>query len=800
MTKKNQYKKALISSVIALMLCFSMLVGTTFAWFTDSVSSAKNKIVAGNLDIELEWSTDMTSWEAVDVNTNVFSNANWEPGHTEVVYLRISNQGSLALKYQLGVNIASETPGTNAKGDEFYLSEYIKYAVVDMEVAVEGSATEMFETAAAYEDRADAVEVAENTAATLRNHPYVSETTVLDAKDGANDADYVALIVYMPENVGDEANYRSIIVPFINLGINLVATQTSAELDSFGSDYDADAMTFVKNAAEAQAALDNATEGMTIKLAAGVDYGTLYLRPYDGGVATKNVDWIGNNYGWETYTLFENLTIVGAEGATVDAIKIEGGTYYHTEHSQDDAYPVMLSLVELKNVVIDGVTFTGNGGYDPQGYGNAINLSGNNIKVDGLTLKNCTLDNAANNARLIYKTESTTHVHTYEYSGETYTFSPTLKNITVTGCTFDGGYMGLELRETENLTITNNVFNVADRNILLPVNTDSTYTGTITITGNVSNNAQERFVRADGMGDAVVVIKNNTINNYMGADEDYIKVTNGNNVTTENNPMTRAYKVANVDELKAALVDANDGDSILLAAVDFGNVDLVNTTNNGHRYSYADYTIKNLTIAGQNGTTFSKLRLGENDDASVVMTGWTFKNIEFIGDGLIFGINNADVTVEGCRFTDTELQNTGSNFNLATNFTVKDCTFNGAHATRKTQLALQNNNGIMVTGCTFINAAHNAMNITGVQGAVIIEGNTINETADRALRFAISNANATLSITNNTIVSGGDDDGELMKVDGSVTADNITLSGNTWNDKTDSQVFAGMIGSNYIVK
>ena len=295
---------------------------------------------------------------------------------------------------------------------------------------------------------------------------------------------------------------------------------------------------YVDNAKDAQKALDNATENTIIKLQSGVNYGTLYLRPVAGGAQTKEVDWLGNNYRFETYSLFENLTIVGAEGATVDAIKIEGGTYYNTDHSQKDTYPVMLSLIELKNVVFDGVTFTGKGGYDPQGYGNAVNLSGNNIKVDGLTFKNCVLNNSENNARLLYKTESTTHVHTYTYNGETYTFTPSLKNITVTDCTLNGGYIGLELREAENVTITNNEFNVADRNILLPVNTGCTYSGNITITGNVSNNAKERFVRADGTGDAVVVISNNTLNNYLGEDADYIKVTGGNNVTIKDNTIS----------------------------------------------------------------------------------------------------------------------------------------------------------------------------------------------------------------------------------------------------------------------
>ena len=303
---------------------------------------------------------------------------------------------------------------------------------------------------------------------------------------------------------------------------------------------------FVSTQAELQAALDNAVKGTTIQLMPNVSYGVVYLRPSANEGVTKVVDWVGNNYRYETYSLFEDLTILGAEGATIDAIEIEGGTYYNTEHSQSETYPIMLSLIELKNVLIEGVTFTGNGGYDPQNHGNVINLSGNNIKVDGLTLENCVLDNEENNARLIYKTESTTAVHKYEYDGAEYTFSPTLKNITVTGCTFNGGYMGLELRETENVTITNNEFNVADRNILLPVNTGCTYTGTITITGNVSNGAAERFVRGDGIGDATLVITGNTINDYVGEDLDYIKVTGATGTTTvENNTITDGSEEGN---------------------------------------------------------------------------------------------------------------------------------------------------------------------------------------------------------------------------------------------------------------
>jgi len=517
MTNKNT-RRAFLASLMALLLCVSSLLGTTYAWFTDSVTSSNNIISSGNLDVELYYQVEgQSDWTKVTDTTNIFKeNTLWEPGHTEVVKLKVVNEGSLALKYNLGINVASETGSTNVNGVDFLLSEFIKFAVID------GNNTYTRDTAIA---------AAEAEGATSLKTAYNSGVTTLLAGEEA----IVTMVVYMPTTVGNDANAKmGAPVPTINLGLNLFATQTAYEEDSFNDQYDADAMTIVTTAAEAQAALDNAKKGDVIVLAPG-NYGTLYMRPTTNTNVTKEVDWQGNNYSWETYSLFEDITILGTTGAVVDAIKIEGGTYYNTDHSQAATHPVMLSLVELKNVVIDGVTFTGNGGQYGDSHGNAISLAGNNIKVDGLTIKNCVLEDPTNNNRLLYKSESTTHVHTYEYDGVTYTFTPSLKDIVVTDCTFNGGYMGLELRETKNVTITNNVFNVGDRNILLTANSGCTFTGNVTITGNVSNNAKQRFVRADAMGDAVVVVANNTINNYMASDADYIKVTNGNNVTIENN-------------------------------------------------------------------------------------------------------------------------------------------------------------------------------------------------------------------------------------------------------------------------
>ena len=115
---KRNTKSALISSVLALFLCFPMLLGTTFAWFTDSVTSANNIIKSGNLDITLEYfDIEADAWKDVKDSADILTGDLWEPGYTDVAYLRIKNNGSLALKYALSVNIISEKSGVNKDGE-----------------------------------------------------------------------------------------------------------------------------------------------------------------------------------------------------------------------------------------------------------------------------------------------------------------------------------------------------------------------------------------------------------------------------------------------------------------------------------------------------------------------------------------------------------------------------------------------------------------------------------------------------------------------------------------------------------
>ena len=216
-------KRALLTSVMALVMCVVMLVGTTFAWFTDTASTAVNKIQAGNLDVKLSYLTKENVWQEVTETTKLFDDeALWEPGHTEVAYLMVENVGNLALKYQLSVNVANEVTSTSVLGNTLKLSDYIKMGVVD------GQSTAFADRDAA---RA-AVQAAGNIATYTKNGNIAA----------GGDAQYVAMVVYMPETVGNEANYAvGKTVPSIELGVKLFATQDTVEFDSFGKDYDENA-------------------------------------------------------------------------------------------------------------------------------------------------------------------------------------------------------------------------------------------------------------------------------------------------------------------------------------------------------------------------------------------------------------------------------------------------------------------------------------------------------------------------------------------------------------------------------
>ena len=255
MNNKRATKRALLTSVMALVMCVVMLVGTTFAWFTDTASTGVNKIQAGNLDVELEYkNSDTAVFTKADKNTEVFKDgALWEPGHVEYVVLKVSNAGNLALKYKLGINIASETGSTNVLGNEFKLSDHIKFGVVDKDLSGK-TRDEM---------------VAAVTDGKLIKGGYTSVETPL-YPTGTEDKDTektVTLVVWMPTTVGNEANHKTgAAAPTIDLGISVAATQYTYEKDSIDDQYDKGAEYPIVAIDTLQELINNAAEPVSAKL------------------------------------------------------------------------------------------------------------------------------------------------------------------------------------------------------------------------------------------------------------------------------------------------------------------------------------------------------------------------------------------------------------------------------------------------------------------------------------------------------------------------------------------------------
>lgn len=229
MNSKNT-KRALLTSVLAMAVCLAMLVGSTFAWFTDTATTGINKIQSGNLDVELEYSKDFAEWKKVDNTTKVFEDSTeWEPGRTEVVYLRVKNAGNLALKYTLGLGNVYESRGKNVAGDFYYLSNFVKMGAV--------------EATAAFENRAAAIGAVDPVADTFK---ALGEKGVVGATLNSGAAKTYAMVVYMPTEVGNEANPKNK-DPYwaakLSFGVSVNASQATVENDSFDNMYDKKAPT-----------------------------------------------------------------------------------------------------------------------------------------------------------------------------------------------------------------------------------------------------------------------------------------------------------------------------------------------------------------------------------------------------------------------------------------------------------------------------------------------------------------------------------------------------------------------------
>ena len=420
MNNKRATKRALLTSVTALVMCVVMLAGTTFAWFTDTASTGVNKIQAGNLDIELAYknaetvknpSTD-TKFEPVTKETNVFmEGAPWEPGHVEYVVLKISNAGTLALKYKLGINIANETGSTNVFNKSFKLSDYIEFAVID------GDRSDL--------GRDDLVAAATAAGNHVLNVGYTNEDHLLAGATGSEKT--VTLVVWMPKSVGNEANYKvaeGITAPSIDLGINVVATQDTVERDSFNNEYDKDATypVIVSNQQQVNDAITNAAnKKATIVMPANTKF-TL-----DSGIAHEG-------------DKSRDVTFVGDGTQTVDVVAKSVNAAEGSEMNYQRG-----SSFAFQNVIVQGGTTT---------YGGIV--------CNELTFENCTIKGKltlygkATFIDCVFENDMANQYSIWTWGGTDVTFK---------GCTFNTNGKAILLfgeEKTTNLTVNNCEFN--DRN------------------------------------------------------------------------------------------------------------------------------------------------------------------------------------------------------------------------------------------------------------------------------------------------------------------------------------------------
>ena len=220
MPNRKSTKRALRGSVMAMVLCLAMLVGATFAWFTDTASTGVNKIQAGNLDIELQYATKWdangvpTKWENAEGKTLPFlvnggipaegTQILWEPGCTYMLpELRVVNKGNLAVKYKVAIT------GINGSAK---LNNVIDWTINDADINLTEMQLKAGEEGAAF---------------TIKGHMQES---------AGND--------YMNESID-------------GIAITVYATQDTVESDSFNNTYDENATYPVVNVTELKEALTN---------------------------------------------------------------------------------------------------------------------------------------------------------------------------------------------------------------------------------------------------------------------------------------------------------------------------------------------------------------------------------------------------------------------------------------------------------------------------------------------------------------------------------------------------------------
>lgn len=214
MKKKMVTKTAIAISAILMVVWAILGAGTSIAWFKDESPTVKNVFDIGELDLLLSHKVG-NDYVEVKEDTKVFDEeAIYEPGYVQVVYLKIENSGDVDFDYKLSVvpDLQTLVMPKNVYGYEIYLPQYLEFGVI-----IEEDEAELQQQVA---DRGVAEQKATSALSTYNSVPDTLE---------AGETHYAAVILRMPKEVGNAANYRGDTPPSVELGVTVKATQVGTE-------------------------------------------------------------------------------------------------------------------------------------------------------------------------------------------------------------------------------------------------------------------------------------------------------------------------------------------------------------------------------------------------------------------------------------------------------------------------------------------------------------------------------------------------------------------------------------------
>ena len=345
MTNSKNTKRALLTSAISLLLCVAMLVGSTFAWFTDSVTSGQNKIVAGNLDVELyHTNAFVEKATSVDKAADLFVDAKgqpikWEPGVVAYEDFTVKNEGTLALKYELAITTDAANHVVTADGTatERTLADVLKIALVET---------------AAYASRDAMIEAVKDDMIPLKD--YVSAETVKSGKllpedatapageEGWNSVEEAFTVVLYWEPGADDDLYNLKNGAYaddvkdedakpgalsIDLSVNLDAAQVPFEFDSFDKNYDNKPfLKAEKKAARIKEDEEKAAAGYPFRIGDGDE--VEYFQSKEGGRQVSILERLPADGTPGVLTSDYNFDSIGTEGYKgIEGIGKDNGIY-----------------------------------------------------------------------------------------------------------------------------------------------------------------------------------------------------------------------------------------------------------------------------------------------------------------------------------------------------------------------------------------------------------------------------------------------------------------------------------------